>query len=101
MPSVLNRHTDHIPTDAVYIGRGTKWGNPFIVGVHGGRKTCLELYRQYLAHDPVLIEAVKRELAGKDLVCSCKPKECHGDILLQIANEDDTLQGPLSEFVEK
>jgi hypothetical protein len=26
------------------------------------------------------------ELRGKDLVCWCAPKPCHGDVLLRLAN---------------
>ena len=28
-PRVLNRRTDTIPPGAVYVGRPSKWGNPF------------------------------------------------------------------------
>jgi hypothetical protein len=32
MSKVLNKHAVGIPADAVYIGRGSKWGNPFKIG---------------------------------------------------------------------
>jgi hypothetical protein len=35
-PKILNINIDNIPDDAVYIGRPSKWGNPFQVGVDGG-----------------------------------------------------------------
>lgn len=35
---------------------------------------------------PELVELAKKELKGKDLVCWCAPKLCHGDVLLEIAN---------------
>lgn len=35
---------------------------------------------------PAKVEAVKRELVGKDLICFCAPKGCHGDVLLKVAN---------------
>lgn len=89
MPKVLNRHHGSIPPSAVYIGRGTPFGNPFIVGVHGSRKEVCDQYEQLLLSSPDLIDRVKRELRGKDLVCSCAPRTCHGDILLKIANEEE------------
>ena len=33
-----------------------------------------------------LIQEIKDELKGKDLVCFCAPKLCHGEVLLRIAN---------------
>lgn len=35
--AVLNKHKHGIPQGAVYIGRGSKWGNPFVIGMHGSR----------------------------------------------------------------
>ena len=29
---ILNRKTDAIPHDAVYVGRGSKFGNKFVIG---------------------------------------------------------------------
>lgn len=84
MPEVLNKRHDGIPPGAVYIGRGSKWGNPYVIPYDGERSEVIEKYRQYLT--PELIESARVELRGKDLVCFCAPLSCHGDILLQIAN---------------
>lgn len=90
MPKVLNKHKDTaIPLDAVYIGRPSKWGNPFVIGRDGDRDDVIDQYYDYLMDNPELIAAAKKELRGKDLVCFCKPKACHGDLLLKIANEDE------------
>jgi hypothetical protein len=49
--------------------------------------TAVALFRRYLADHPELVEAARRELAGKDLACWCKPGElCHADIWLEVAN---------------
>ena len=86
-PRVYNRLSGPVaPAGAVYIGRPTKWGNPFIIGKHGDRAAVIEQYRQWIVLQPALYLAVKTELAGKDLVCFCSPEACHGDILLEIAN---------------
>ena len=37
MPKVLNKHVDGIPKGAVYCGRGSRWGNPYKIGVYGDR----------------------------------------------------------------
>ena len=69
----------------VYIGRPSKWGNPFIIGRDGTRKEVVEKYRMWLSEHPELIEEAKKELKGKVLGCWCKPKSCHGDVLARVA----------------
>ncbi len=88
MPRVYNRLNGPVaPAGAVYIGRPSKFGNPYVIGKHGTREQVIERYRQYLVLNPELYLAAKRELRGKDLVCFCAPEACHGDVLLEIANE--------------
>lgn len=71
----------------VYIGRPSKFGNPFVIGRHGDRAEVIRRYEEWLRSQPALIEAAKRELRGKSLVCWCAPLACHGDVLMRIANE--------------
>lgn len=54
---------------------------------HGTREGVVAAYRQYLLMQPKLYIAARTELAGKDLVCFCAPEACHGDVLLEIAND--------------
>jgi hypothetical protein len=70
----------------VFIGRGGKWGNPFIMGIHGTRKEVIELYRQWIWTQPDLLKCLKVELQGKRLGCWCKPEACHGDVLVELAD---------------
>ena len=67
------------PND-VYIGRGSKWGNPFVIGVHGTREQVVHRYVLYLSSRPDLIDAIP-ELESKNLICYCAPKLCHGHVL--------------------
>lgn len=85
-PSVIHKRDTNKFADVVYIGRPTKWGNPFVIGQDGTRKEVIAKYRDYVLADPSLLDAVKSELKGKTLSCWCKPKVCHGDVLLQLAN---------------
>jgi GH15 family glucan-1,4-alpha-glucosidase len=87
MPKVLNKYKDSIGPGDVYIGRGSKWGNPYVIGEDGNRAQVIEKYSRYLDQHPELIQAAKTELKGKNLVCFCKPQACHGDILMEIVNE--------------
>jgi len=91
MPRVLNKRTDTIPPDAVYVGRPSKWGNPYIIGRDGTRKEVVEKYKLHLDN---LIDAgfilTFDELRDKDLVCWCSPLPCHADILLEMANRKET-----------
>lgn len=77
-------HCKRSPYD-VYIGRPSKWGNPFVIGTHGNRSQVLELYRDW-AQQNGLDTAAKNELQGKVLGCWCSPNPCHGDILAEWAN---------------
>lgn len=87
MPKVLNKRAgfDKIPPDAVYVGRPSKWGNPFPLERESDRERILEQYRQWLMARPDLEEYIA-PLRGKDLVCWCAPKLCHADLLLELAN---------------
>ena len=86
MPKVYNKHYAGVPDDAVCIERTTEWGNPFPVRDGRTRDQAIDAFREWALSDPDYVRAVKRELSGKDLVCCCKPKRCHGDVLLEIAN---------------
>jgi len=87
MPKVLNKHKlgNTMPLGSVYIGRPSKWGNPFIIDRDGTREEVIAKYREYIMADTYLRSAVK-SLKGLDLVCWCAPQACHGDVLLELAN---------------
>lgn len=86
IPKVLNKYKHRVPDTAVYIGRPSKYGNPFVIGRDGTRSEVVDKYRAWLLSQPDMVEEVKRELKGKDLVCFCASSACHGDVLLEIAN---------------
>ncbi|MDZ4849995.1 MAG: DUF4326 domain-containing protein, partial [Pirellulaceae bacterium] len=69
----------------VYIGRPSKWGNPFVIGRDGDRATVIEKYRAWIIKQPELMSALP-ELRGKVLGCHCAPADCHGDVLMMLAN---------------
>lgn len=85
MPRVLNRHRDGVPPGAVFIGRPSKWGNPFVIGQHGNREDVVGRYAEWVCEQPHLLAALP-EIRGRDLVCFCAPALCHGDVLLELAN---------------
>lgn len=74
---VVNVKTDGCD---VYVGRPSKWGNPF----RGPR--AIEDYRRYLQARPELAAEALVELRGKVLGCHCAPKPCHADVLAELAN---------------
>lgn len=103
------------PEAAVYVGRPSKWGNPFVVcdfsgtwmvgkedpsGIFGlpkvftgnfateadATKEACRCYRATLSG--ALAELARRTLRGKDLACWCPVDQpCHADVLLEIAND--------------
>ena len=75
-------HCKKEPYD-VYIGRPSKWGNPFSIGPDGTRQEVVEKYREFVLAHPQMIEDLD-ELRGKTLGCWCKPEPCHGDVLIEL-----------------
>ncbi len=73
----------------VYIGRPSKWGNPFNIGKDGSREDVINRYYTYLMENESLMADLP-ELKGKVLGCWCKPKACHGDVLAQMANRSES-----------
>jgi len=90
-----------MPPGARYIGRPSRWGNPFRVGAaNGSAARCKALYRHYMRQlredDPDRYRALLEPLRGKDLACWCaltdddgNPVPCHGDVLLQLVGQLD------------
>jgi hypothetical protein len=96
----------------LYVGRGSRWGNPYIVGVHGDAKEVVEKYRLLIEHifdgltgvnipvmqyqldycvgagqAPILRTETIFSLRGYNLSCWCPlDKPCHADVLLDAAN---------------
>ncbi|WP_146081034.1 DUF4326 domain-containing protein [Pseudoclavibacter sp. AY1H1] len=96
-----------MPEGAVYVGRGSRWGNPFRIAEHG-RERAIQWFANWLSNTvdeqgrycdgrtdyegaesstrPTVAE-IRLELAGKDLACWCPLGQlCHADVLLRIAN---------------
>ena len=85
MPHVKVVHCKRARYD-VYIGRPSKWGNPFAVGRDGTRVQVIARYEHWVRSQPELIAALP-ELEGKTLGCWCAPNACHGDVLARLAAE--------------
>ncbi|MFA6019775.1 MAG: DUF4326 domain-containing protein [Rhodospirillales bacterium] len=82
-----------MPAGAIYVGRPTKWGNPYQAGQDGDGNPAylVRLYREYLERpeQAVKAEEIKSELRGKNLACWCPlDQPCHADVLLELANSD-------------
>lgn len=77
----------------VYIGRPSKWGNPFkngeyYQGRYMTRHDAIEAYRDWFLYSSQGVELQKdiAELKDKILGCHCKPLACHGDFLAEFVN---------------
>lgn len=66
-----------------YIGRGSKFGNKYVVGFDGSREVCIAKHKKDFDNNPELQEAVWSELKGETLGCFCKPLACHGDTYVE------------------
>ena len=85
MCRVLNRRWSGQAANAVYIGRGSQWGNPFRIGADGDRSAMIAKHERWLREQHHLLRALD-ELRGRDLICFCAPLPCHGDLLHRLAN---------------
>lgn len=74
-----------MPEGAVYVGRPTRWGNPFHTAI--AYRDALSLPLQGVL--ACTREEVRQELRGRSLACWCGPdRACHADVLLEIANAE-------------
>lgn len=72
--------------DEVFIGRPSRWGNPFVIGRDGNREQVIAKYRAWIKTKPELLASI-HELKDKKLLCFCHPLPCHGDVLAELANQ--------------
>lgn len=86
-------HCKKAPFD-VYIGRPSKWGNPYshlssaetLAEFQVATRTeALLAYKKWVKEQPALMAALP-ELKGKVLGCWCAPQLCHGDILVEFVD---------------
>lgn len=84
MAKILNKRVHGVPKDAIYVGRPSKFGNPYEIGKDGSREEVIQKYEAWLlTADNGLSIADLLQLKGKDLVCWCAPKACHAQILMK------------------
>ena len=79
-----------MPAESVYVGRPSKWGNPYHGDGPFDHAHVAACYRSFVMRpEKAAFRAeVRAELMGKDLACWCAlDQPCHADVLLEIANE--------------
>ena len=77
-----------MPAGAVYVGRPTRYGNPYPLVREADREEVISKFRSYatnrLENEPHWLEPLR----GKDLACWCAPgRLCHADVLMELANQ--------------
>lgn len=89
-----------MPPNTVYVGRPTKWGNPYRFGdavmfrrgintVLTRREGLVRAFREYAERWRECDEHFADILHGKNLACWCPlDQPCHADVLLEIANSE-------------
>lgn len=89
MATVLNKYkVDMSDPDIVYIGRGSIFGNPYVMEnpSDAERSRVIEEYRHWLwaqIQQGIITKEMLLELDSKRLCCYCSPKPCHGDVILK------------------
>lgn len=87
-----------LPPDAVYVGRGSRWGNPWRIGdphpIFGWPMQAHEvvaLYKSAAEPHQLLMRVTGGSIRGRDLACWCPlSAPCHADVLLEIVNTGRT-----------
>src|SRR5690349_24082268 len=85
-----------MPANAVYVGRPSKWGNPFKISEMNEpgtdrRENAVLAFRVHVLNRHA---EIRRELHGKNLVCWCPlDQPCHADVLLELAAEVSKRRG--------
>lgn len=82
---VINIKTEGHGSFDVFIGRPSRWGNPFKIGRDGNRIEVVDKYEKYIYERPDLL-ALLPTLRGKRLGCYCAPELCHGHVLARLAD---------------
>ncbi|WP_181158352.1 DUF4326 domain-containing protein [Microbacterium sp. MYb64] len=81
--------------NTVVVSRPTRWGNPWLILIPGGRALAVSRFREMFTTDAEAREAfkyptaeqIRAELGGKNLACWCPlDQPCHADVLLELAN---------------
>ena len=71
----------------VYIGRGSKWGNPFQIDEESTREGVITKYREHILGGAGRhLQGHLQEVRGRVLVCYCHPQACHGDVIAELAD---------------
>lgn len=87
-------HCKKEPYD-VYIGRPSMWGNPFshkkgtlAEYMVDSVEEAIAAYEIWIKMQPALMSSIET-LRGKTLGCWCKPKQCHGDVIIKLLGENN------------
>ena len=84
-----------MPPNTVYVGRPSRWGNPFTDMDEAyerywiANQLNMRPYKELGFNSKMFVDTVRSGLRGKNLACWCPLSQpCHADILLEIANAD-------------
>lgn len=86
MIPVLNKKTSGVPNGAMYVGRPSPLGNPFVIGEDGDREDVIAMYYIYfylMLEDNLFYWNVCQAAHAKAFVCWCAPLPCHADVIAE------------------
>ena len=88
----------HSSSNAIYIGRGSPYGNPYPITDVDDRDSVCDKYEKYfykaIETDAELFAAVKKlyfqwkEQGELELGCFCAPARCHGETIKKYLEEN-------------
>ena len=78
-----------MPANTVYVGRPTRWGNPYKPSRYADPKGCLIDYKHWLKGKLFEDGSFLDSLIGRDLACWCRlDQPCHADVLLEFLKRE-------------
>lgn len=97
---IWNKRHGNAPSSAVYVGRPSKWGNPFVVNNWRTPSRAVQEFTDWLLFDKdAEPEALRQalldgELTERELVCWCVDENgigvCHARVLARVQHQLDT-----------
>lgn len=106
---LLNRHIHGTPANATYIGRGSPLGNLKVIDKEVTRDQAIEWYKGWLKdkliqRDPHVEGAFRNLRDCSRLLCFCRPRPCHGQVIADYwaeINQYGSYEEGLIEFTRK
>lgn len=81
--------------------KSSVWSNPFKINKNRNRGKVIKMYKKYIVKKIIKEDMFSQllELKNKNLGCWCHPEKCHGDVLIELMNDESFMsKGKVHNF---